>query len=639
MTPSRIMIVDDETLVVRDLEVRLLNLGYGITGIAASGGDAISLAIETRPDLILMDINLKGDIDGIQTAAEIGKKFSVPIIYLTAFTDEKTLARAKLTEPYGYIVKPFTERELQANIEMALYKHGVEFHLRKVQRWIAGSVDQVIDAVIVADENGCISYLNEAAAAITEWPQSDALGQDLMAVLRLLDGRTGDLIIINNALAERGIVIALDHETSLATRNGERINVDCTVTAVHDEQGKPQGTISILRDVSGQMRGALTALNTEITAVLARPHAMSQMLQACTGAIAHRLKGVAQIWTIDSSGELLELRGSAGSDRSRHSDETSVSIDHSHIGNIVRRRKSQVINDLFNKLHIDLPAWAQDDGIVSFGGFPLLVDDRPVGVLMFYSPMELHEHVRFALNSVASAVAVGVERKVAEATVREREKDVLRIADDEQRRIGQDLHDSVQQDLAGVGMLAHTLLGRLAKPAGATVSLEAQQLDMLIRKLVDGITRAQREVQAISRGLIPVRLDSEGLMDALRTLAVRTNELEGIISRFKCEQKVEVVDSVTATHLYRIAQEAVTNAIKHACAEHIRIALLVDDDQFVMQISDDGLGFDPNAKHRGGMGLATMRFRASMIGAQLTVRALDTGGTMISCRFSGTLES
>lgn len=130
MPGARILIVEDETIVSQDIQRRLKELGYAIAGAAVSGEQAIQQAEATRPDLVLMDIHLKGELDGIQAAQYIREHFDLPVIYLTAHSDEATLQRAKVTEPFGYILKPFEERELYTNIEMALYKHKLEQELR-----------------------------------------------------------------------------------------------------------------------------------------------------------------------------------------------------------------------------------------------------------------------------------------------------------------------------------------------------------------------------------------------------------------------------------------------------------------------------------------------------------------------------
>jgi AmiR/NasT family two-component response regulator len=126
MTRHRILIVDDEIIIARELEARLQSMGYDVVDIASSGHEAIRIAMEMQPDLILMDIVLKGEIDGIEAATEIRRRIQVPIIYLTAYTDGTTVERARATEPSGYIVKPFSESELNASIEIALSAYRAE---------------------------------------------------------------------------------------------------------------------------------------------------------------------------------------------------------------------------------------------------------------------------------------------------------------------------------------------------------------------------------------------------------------------------------------------------------------------------------------------------------------------------------
>ncbi len=126
-----IMLVEDEIIVAADVKYRLENMGYDVSGIVDTGEEAIEKAGEKRPDLILMDIVLKGEMDGIEAAQRIREDYDIPIIYLTAYSDEKTLQRAKVTEPFGYVLKPFEDREIQSAIEMAIYKHKMEQKLKE----------------------------------------------------------------------------------------------------------------------------------------------------------------------------------------------------------------------------------------------------------------------------------------------------------------------------------------------------------------------------------------------------------------------------------------------------------------------------------------------------------------------------
>ncbi|MBI5458519.1 MAG: response regulator [Methanobacterium sp.] len=125
------MLVEDEIIVAADVKNRLENMGYSVLGIFDTGEEAIQKAGELKPSLVLMDIVLKGEMDGIDAAQNIRELYDIPIIYLTAYSDEKTLERAKVTEPFGYVLKPFEDREIQSAIEMAIYKHQMEKKLKE----------------------------------------------------------------------------------------------------------------------------------------------------------------------------------------------------------------------------------------------------------------------------------------------------------------------------------------------------------------------------------------------------------------------------------------------------------------------------------------------------------------------------
>ena len=253
MATATILIVDDEIIIARELESRLTNLGYEVPGIAASGKEAIRLVEATDPDLVLMDIVLKGDMDGIEAAAKIRQRRSVPVIYLTAYTDETTLQRARITEPFAYVVKPFSERELRANIEMALYKHAVEGRLRKVEKWFAASMERVAEGVIATDSQGVVAFLNREAEALTGWKSAEAVGRTAPEVLALVSqaARTPVEGVIRRALAE-GIVTYLGDEILLLNRAGEAVPVAVTASCVRGGGGDRLVVVIVLRDLSEQ---------------------------------------------------------------------------------------------------------------------------------------------------------------------------------------------------------------------------------------------------------------------------------------------------------------------------------------------------------------------------------------------------
>jgi two-component system, LytTR family, response regulator LytT len=141
MSKTNILIVEDESIVAKDIQHSLKKLGYTVVGMCSTGEDAIKIAEEVKPDLVLMDIMLKGEMSGIEAAGQIREKFNIPIIYLTAYADESTLSKAKVSEPYGYIIKPFKEIDLHTSIEMAIYKHEKETDVKKERDFLYSIVE------------------------------------------------------------------------------------------------------------------------------------------------------------------------------------------------------------------------------------------------------------------------------------------------------------------------------------------------------------------------------------------------------------------------------------------------------------------------------------------------------------------
>lgn len=202
------------------------------------------------------------------------------------------------------------------------------------------------------------------------------------------------------------------------------------------------------------------------------------------------------------------------------------------------------------------------------------------------------------------------------------EEEILSISEREQQRIGHDLHDSLCQHLTGVALAGEVLSEQLA----AKSLPEAKAMDHIV-KLVEGAIDLTR---TLARGLHPIELEGEGFTDALRELAGTITEGFKTPCAFECDRPVEIREPGVATHLYRITQEAITNAVKHSNAKKIVVRLEAGPDDLTLTISDDGVGMPP--KIPGGMGLRTMAYRASVIGATFSVERLLSRGTRVTCK-------
>jgi DNA-binding LytR/AlgR family response regulator len=151
--PINILVTEDESIVRKDIERCLSNLGYNVIASADNGEDAIELALKHKPDLALMDIMIKGDMNGIAAAEEIKRNLDIPVVFLTAYADENTLSEAKLAEPHGYILKPFKDVDIQTAIEMALHKHGKEQELKLESDFLRSLAEHKQDADVIFVKN------------------------------------------------------------------------------------------------------------------------------------------------------------------------------------------------------------------------------------------------------------------------------------------------------------------------------------------------------------------------------------------------------------------------------------------------------------------------------------------------------
>ena len=200
---------------------------------------------------------------------------------------------------------------------------------------------------------------------------------------------------------------------------------------------------------------------------------------------------------------------------------------------------------------------------------------------------------------------------------------LLTIADEERRRIGQELHDVMGQELAGLAFISDALLEALREIATPEAKL-AETLKSRIKRMLN-------LVRTEAWGLIPVEIDAKEFVTELSRLASHISERFAVDCQFICETPILATNNLIATNLYRIAQEAVTNSIKHGSASHICVRLGQSKSQLCLRIQDDGLGMRKQPSASGGMGLQIMRFRAGIINATLDVEQIDTGGVCVTC--------
>jgi PAS domain S-box-containing protein len=238
----KVLVVEDEYILAINLQESLQSLGYTVLDIADSAELAIEKATQLRPNLILMDIRLRGELDGIQAAEQIWLYLQIPVIYVTGHSDKSTVERATLTSPFGYILKPIKEKELYVAIQTALNRYNREQFLTSVLRGMG-------DGVIVVDTELHIKFINEVGEALTGWRWKEAKEKVLTEVVKFVDEQT--LLPIKNPIIvafEQQTIIYLGTQVLLVNKDGTTIPVADSATPLKDNNGVITGAVLVFRD-------------------------------------------------------------------------------------------------------------------------------------------------------------------------------------------------------------------------------------------------------------------------------------------------------------------------------------------------------------------------------------------------------
>jgi two-component system, cell cycle sensor histidine kinase and response regulator CckA len=309
----RVLVVEEEGIVAADLGETLTELGYQVIGTVDTADAAIAGVAALAPDIVLMDVRLAGPRDGIAAAAELRRRRDVPVVFLTAYSDDETLARARETGTLGYVVKPFRAPELRCAIELALYKHEIDRRLQERERWLHTTMRSIGDAVVATDREHRVTFLNPVAQALVGCTESAAIGKPLDEILRLVDERTGQPVEspLRRAMASKEIE-SLQRDASLVGAAGTATPIDDRAAPILDDQGAVLGGVMVFRDVIEQRRieDDLRRLNRELEERTSQLEAANRELEAFSFSVAHDLR--TPLFAIDGFSQLLMGRHVAG---------------------------------------------------------------------------------------------------------------------------------------------------------------------------------------------------------------------------------------------------------------------------------------------------------------------------------------
>jgi len=616
MDNTDILIVEDEAIVAADLAGKIKRLGYDISGIAANGEEAVAIAFDKPPHLILMDIRLEGPMDGIKAAEIIRNRHDIPVIYLTAHSDAATLKRAKITDPFGYILKPFEERELAIQIEMALFKHQTDRELREQREWLRVTLTSIGDAVIATDARGCITFMNPVAENLTGWKADEISGKSLSSVFRIVNEQTGQAmeVPVEKVLRE-GKAVVLTNNTALLTRSGQTVPIEDSAAPILDASGKVIGAVLVFHDVTEKRRSDQALIDSE-----------------------QRLKRAQEIanlgsWELDLthdqltwSDEVFRIFGLAPR-AFKATYDAFLDCVHPDDRVMVDAAYSQSITDGRDTYEIDHRIVRKDTGDIRFVHEKCehIRDERgsiirSLGMVHDITERKQAEETLRRFNET-------LERKVAERTALAEARttqlqalavELIEVEERERQRIADLLHDDLQQMLAA-----------------ARLQLDMAQKKLPLEPILENINTLLQESisksRRLSHELSPAILHHSGLAGVMKWLAQQMDEQFGL----KVNLDVCVPEEFDYTPLkpfvFRSVHELLFNVIKHAGTQSAGLFMSVSDGNLIVTVSDDGAGFDTGILHSfnvtTGFGLLSLRERAQHMGGGLEICSTPGDGS------------
>lgn len=669
--PLQVLLVEDSENDALLLEAELQRAGYQTACQRVETPAAMLSALERQKwDLIIADYVMPqfSGLSALRLVKEQG--FDLPFIVVSGHITENTAVAAMKAGAHDYVMKDnlarlgsAVERELR-EAEGRRKRRQVEEKLKVEQAFRAAIENSVPSGIAAVDLGGRQSYVNPAFCRMVGWSQAELVG----ARPPFVYWPPEEIEAITAALGK----VAPDKEAAdsvelrLRRRDGERFYALVQVTLLHSSLGQVTGLVSSVSDIT-ERKQAEARLNAEHNIARLLSSAPS-LEQAAPGIIAEMLGGleadVGGLWLVDAPQELLRpavMRPRAATPGLTPFVEEQLRLTYAPgeglPGRVWQERQAAWVADLAKPPYFRRQELAAAAGLHSEVAFPILSADEVVGVFDFFTVRSLEPGpaLQNMITAIGGDIGQFIQRRNAEAAVRrardelelrvqqrtadlrtanarlqtaiserqQLERDLLEITEKERRRIGLDLHDDLGQKLSGIALMTKGLELRLAKLRAAEAK-EAAKIHALVEQ-------AMTHASELAHDLATLDFRENDLPVALGELAERAQDLFSISCRFKASGKVPALEPNVVSQLYKIAQEAVTNAIKHGKAKRVNIGLSNGSDKVTLTVQNNGRPFPALKGHATGMGLRIMNYRARLIGASLEVKGAGSKGTLVTC--------
>ncbi len=641
MPATEILIAEYEKSVAQELKLQLEKLGYKVVDIAYSGEAAVEKTKKLRPDVVLMNVRLNGGIEGIQTGSYIRDYHETPIVYMIDYGSQATIRRVSSTGPFGYIFRPFDEKQILATIETALIRHELESKLRQSRQWLNTTLTSIGHGVIATDEQGLVRFINPTAMEQTGWYHTEAIGKSLSDVFSLVDETSRkriDLLgSLNNFPRENS---KNGFEGLLLSENGKPVPVEANLTSIQDGKGEIYGMVLVFRDVT-QQRETMQEIKRQANRAEALMQVASQLNSQFE--LPTVLNTICEITnrTVKATGTAVLLQSS-----NKESFRNMAGISDESEFKIYQGRRFEIRKEVLQALlsrenpvivlqdvqdHPNLPYFEiyKRMDIKTLAMAALFRGKELIGALVSVfaqKPKILLEDEISLLRGLSAQAASAIENvelfeqvRVGRERQRKLSKSLVDVQEAERRHLAKELHDHLGQVLTGLQFM----LESAKQQASGTQRSNLEEIQ-------DSVSDIIRQVREMSLNLRPSMLDDMGLLPTLLWHFDRYTSQTGIRVNFQRNEIPGRFPLEIETTAYRIIQEALTNVARHAQVSEVLVGLVVQEKTLWVEVLDQGKGFEVSAEsEKPSSGLSGMRERVSLLGGYLIVESFIDQGTQI----------
>lgn len=671
--PLQVLLVEDSENDAMLLELELERAGYAVACKRVETSAAMTAALHSQIwDLAIADY-LMPHFNGLEALGLVKSLgLDLPFIIVSGHITDDTAVAAMKAGAHDYVMKdnlarlgPAVQRELR-EAEVRSQRRLADQRLKAEQVFRQAIENSVPSGIAAVDLEGRQTYVNPAFCAMVGWSERELIGMRPPFAYWPADQVDAITEALGQVVASNAPPAGL--ELRFRRRTGERLDVLMLVTPLRDAFGNVTGWVSSFTDITERKRAeARLAAEHSITRLLAQAQSLEEAAPGILDALLESLEmDLGALWTLNLEQQVLlplvsRARTLVPSARAfaESSHRASLPPGAGLAGRVWQSKKPLWLEDLLAEDHFERGAQAVKAGLHTAMAFPIQSAGHFFGVLEFFALPRLacDQALVNMMTAIGSEIGQFLERRSAEAALRrahdeleirvqqrtaelksansklhasiaERkrlENELLEITEKERRRIGLDLHDDLGQKLSGIALMTKGLELKLSKDkAVAGAAQDAARIHTLIQA-------AMTHASDVAHDLATLDLAKKELTTALNDLAAHAKELFHINCRFTCTGTVPALEPGAVNQLYKIAQEALTNAIKHGKADRVAISLTAENGKLILAVQNNGLPFPDLHSHTTGMGLRIMNYRASLIGATLEITGLGSHGTRLTC--------